>query len=109
LCLVQTLPGGNPARATCTAQCATDADCQSATTGNSSDGLCDTSFVCAVATVTGAFKCKTICVCKSDLVCGVNGDGHGGVITPSECPNPSPAPSCGLMPSVPPLARLASF
>jgi hypothetical protein len=53
------------------------------------------SLVCAVAKIEGAFECKLVCVCRDDLVCGVNGDADGGVITPAICPNAtSPKPAC---------------
>jgi hypothetical protein len=93
LCLIQTSQGMID-RATCTAQCMTNDDCSMAVAGSASDQLCPSGFVCAVATVTGAFKCKKLCICHDDLVCGVNGDADGGVITPSSCPNPSPVPGC---------------
>jgi hypothetical protein len=94
LCLIEPPTGTNPPRSTCTIRCATDADCVQAVMGNSSDGFCGSNFVCAVATVQGAFKCKTVCVCRDDLVCGANGDADGGVITPAACGNPSPPPAC---------------
>jgi hypothetical protein len=97
LCLVET-KAGMVDRAVCTAQCQTDADCQNGLIGNSSDQFCGSSFVCAVATIQGAFKCKTVCVCKDDLVCGVNGNGDGGAFTPAACGNPSPAPNCPRAP-----------
>src|SRR5579871_830019 len=93
LCLVQT-GAGQINRATCTAQCQTNDDCANATLGTGMDQLCASKFVCAVATVTGSFKCKTVCICQDDLVCGQNSDADGGVITPPSCPNPSSAPSC---------------
>jgi hypothetical protein len=90
LCLIQS----STARATCTIPCATDDDCKDAVTGSASDGLCDTNFVCAVATVVGSFKCKSICICKGDLQCGFNSDAAGNPIIPLTCPNASPAPTC---------------
>jgi hypothetical protein len=96
LCLIEPRTGKeNPPRSTCTGQCATNADCPNEFPGLAIDGLCPSSFVCAVATVEGAFKCKPVCVCHDDLVCGVNSDADGGVITPAACPNAtSPAPKC---------------
>jgi hypothetical protein len=93
LCEIQ-IDNGMLARTTCTDQCTTDDDCSQATIGSGGDRLCGSKFVCAVAVVTGGFKCKKVCVCHDDLVCGVNSDADGGVITPVGCPNPSPSPPC---------------
>jgi hypothetical protein len=95
LCLIETTQDFVD-RSVCTGQCLTDTDCQQATIGNASDGLCPSSFVCAVATVQGAFQCKKVCVCRDDLVCGLNSDASGNVITPAACPNPSPKPNCPI-------------
>ncbi len=96
LCLIhQPKAMGDPPRAVCTiTECKTDDDCKPATIGKPADGLCDSNFVCAVAAVAGPFACKKACVCKSDLLCGYNSDADGGVITPAQCPSPSPTPSC---------------
>jgi hypothetical protein len=87
LCLVEAPHPGttDPLRATCTSTCQSDQDCMDAVAGNSSDGLCSTDFVCAVATTVGASKCRTFCVCNSDLVCGFNADQNGKAITPQAC------------------------
>jgi hypothetical protein len=98
LCLIEPPQGPNPPRATCTAQCTTDADCGQAVMGTNGDGLCATNFVCAAATAQGAFKCLKVCICKTDLVCGLNSDESGNVITPPSCPNGSPAPHCPIVP-----------
>jgi hypothetical protein len=67
-------------RATCTASCDTNDDCDPETTA-----LCKAGFVCAVATQAGPFCCRKLCICKSDLVPGVNLDPDGGVQTPFSC------------------------
>jgi hypothetical protein len=87
LCLIE---NQSIQRQTCTEQCTSTAQCQADTLTTNS---CSSGFVCAVATVVGSFKCRMLCVCKDDLVCGVNRDGAGNVITPPGCPNPSPTPS----------------
>ena len=52
-----------------------------------------TGFTCAVATQAGPFCCKKLCICKSDLVEGVNVDPDGGTIIPFSCdPNAEPDP-----------------
>jgi hypothetical protein len=88
LCLIQAPQGSNPPRSTCSVQCASDADCAQATLGPDADGLCSEGFVCATVTVTGAFKCKTMCVCKADLACGLNKDTQGNVVVPQACGGP---------------------
>jgi hypothetical protein len=100
LCLIQGDTSGMVTRATCTAKCETDGDCASAVLQdpNKPDPqLCKSGFKCAVATTAGSLKCQKLCVCKEDLVCGVNGDADGGGITPMNCPNPTqPTPSCTM-------------
>ena len=50
-----------------------DSDCDAETTM-----YCKEGFKCAVATQAGPFCCKKLCICKSDLVEGVNVDADGG-------------------------------
>jgi hypothetical protein len=103
LCLIQNAT----ARATCTMPCTTDDDCKDAITGSASDGLCDTNFVCAIATVVGSFACKSICICKGDLTCGFNSDSMGNTTIPQPCPNATvPAPTCSLPLVDEPICRL---
>ena len=54
--------GAPAAPATCTDLCESDADCAGA-----DDRHCPGGFTCAVPVVTGAFCCKTMCVCRDDL------------------------------------------
>jgi hypothetical protein len=91
LCLIHSFGPNVGLDAYCTEQCTSDAQCQ---TDTQTKINCAAGFVCAVATVVGSFKCRSLCVCRSDLQCGQNSDADGGVITPASCPNPSPAPAC---------------
>jgi hypothetical protein len=69
-------------RATCTATCDNDGDCDAET-----KAYCKAGFVCAVATQAGPFCCRKLCICRDDLVPGVNSDGipDGGTILPFSC------------------------
>ena len=79
-CLFQPANGTNPAHATCTQTCAADADCAA------QDGTtCQGGLACAVAVLTGPFACTKLCVCRADLLIGLNVDGNGAVITPEVC------------------------
>ena len=81
---------GGTFRATCTAQCSSDSDCDAETTM-----YCKEGFKCAVATQAGPFCCKKLCICKSDLVEGVNVDADGGTVLPFSCdPKQNPTPTC---------------
>ena len=57
-----------------------DNDCDPETKGGCKEG-----FVCAVATQSGPFCCKKVCVCRGDLVEGTNVDPDGGTIIPFSC------------------------
>jgi hypothetical protein len=86
LCLLQ--PAGGAAgsddagvRATCTAFCNNDGDCDPET-----KQYCQAGFVCAVAATAGNFCCRKMCVCKDDLQDNINRDPvDGGVILPAVC------------------------
>ena len=94
LCLLNQGQNGAPDRSVCTATCATVDDCVGAVQGDAMKGLCGTEgFVCAVATVAGPFCCKKICICKSDLIMGVNQDTNGAVMVPPSC-QPNSGSSC---------------
>jgi hypothetical protein len=86
ICLLQPTGGtggdGGAGRATCTASCENDGDCDPETRA-----LCKAGFVCAVASQTGPYCCKKLCVCRDDLQAGVNGDGKpdGGTMIPFSC------------------------
>jgi hypothetical protein len=81
---------GGTFRATCTASCQDDSDCDAET-----KAFCKEGFKCAVATQAGPFCCKKLCVCKSDLQPDVNVDADGGVITPFSCdPKRNMSPTC---------------
>src|SRR5258708_1919974 len=81
---------GGTFRATCTATCNNDGDCDAET-----KEFCKAGFNCAVATQAGPFCCKKVCICKSDLVEGVNVDPDGGTIIPFSCdPKQNPTPTC---------------
>ena len=102
LCLIQPpststgAPDGGLARSTCTAECENNDDCEAET-----KALCKTAdgkpsrFVCAVAVQAGPFCCRKLCICKEDLVAGVNMDVDGGVMTPFSCDKKqNPMPTC---------------
>jgi hypothetical protein len=74
-------------RATCTAGCQTDSDCDPETKAS-----CPSGFVCAVATTVGPFCCRKLCLCKDDLSPN-NSDSDGGVKTPELC-KPGTNPEC---------------
>ena len=100
LCLIQPPSGSTTdtdggSRATCTAQCQSNGDCDPETTK-----FCKNGFACAIATTAGPFCCRKICICKDDLVVGVNKDPvDGGVQIPHSC---DPATySAGQVPQCP--------
>jgi hypothetical protein len=67
----------------CSAECSKDSDCDGAENRNSSnsrDFRCKSGFVCGVASVTGTFCCKKLCMCKDFLVIP-----SSGLETPSVC------------------------
>jgi hypothetical protein len=69
------------ARATCTAPCGSDSDCDPETTA-----FCKAGFVCAVAADTGPFCCRKLCICRDDLIPGKNTDPvDGGTVVPFSC------------------------
>ena len=82
LCLLQPASAADAGfRATCTAFCDRNSDCEAETKSECANG-----FVCAVATQSGPFCCRKLCVCKDDLVVGENIDHpEGSVITPFSC------------------------
>jgi|GEM_PF-5133774 len=63
LCLIQ------PSGSACTAWCDSDGDC--VTTGKVA---CKSGFACAVPMTVGSFACKKACLCRDDLIDGVNRD-----------------------------------
>src|SRR5437016_4089749 len=81
---------GGTFRATCTAECQHDNDCNAET-----KEFCNEGYVCAVAVVSGPFCCKKLCICRGDLVQGLNVDPDGGTFTPFSCdPKLNPTPTC---------------
>jgi hypothetical protein len=70
----------------CTAGCETDDDCEA-----SAETPCEGGFVCAVATVTGAFCCKKLCICADQIVIGPDNPAVPAACDPdepaNECPN----------------------
>jgi hypothetical protein len=74
-------------RATCTATCDHDNDCDAETKAR-----CPSGFVCAVATQVGPFCCKKVCICKDDLSSS-NSDPDGGTKIPTAC-MPGNNPNC---------------
>ena len=71
---------GGTFRATCTATCEHNSDCDAET-----KAYCKEGFACAVATTAGPFCCKKLCICKTDLIQGVNVDADGGIEVPFAC------------------------
>ena len=101
LCLIQppaansSVDGGG-ARATCTAECDNTGDCDPET-----HKYCQAGFACAIAATAGPFCCRKVCVCREDLVPGVNQDPvDGGVITPHSC-DPATYTGSGTTPECP--------
>ena len=80
---------GGSFRAMCPQLCQQDSDC-----GEETRVYCTAGSVCAIATDTGSFCCKKLCICKSDLVVGVNSDVDGGTMIPFSCSTANPQPSC---------------
>jgi hypothetical protein len=77
---------GGAFRATCTATCQSDGDCSPETNAYCQDAAGKPlGFVCAVASSSGPFCCKKVCVCKGDLVPGFNQDVDGGAAVPFVC------------------------
>lgn len=94
LCLIEasttglggTSDGGSAtARATCTAGCSNNGDCEAET-----KEYCASGFMCAVATDVGNFCCRKLCICADDLAEGFNKTtnpttGKVQIITPTSC------------------------
>ena len=80
----------------CSAECSKDSDCDGAENRNSSnskDFRCKSGFVCGVATVTGTFCCKKLCMCKDFLVIPPS-----GLETPAVCDRNKNPGVCPLVP-----------
>ena len=88
LCLIEPAEMGG-SRATCTADCEGDGDCDVETRAS-----CAAGFACAVATTTGPFACRKLCVCRDDLEAGKNVDASGKVIPPCACDTGHARPDC---------------
>jgi hypothetical protein len=79
----------------CSAECSKDSDCDGAetrNTGNSRDRRCKSGFVCGVASVTGTFCCKKLCMCKDFLVIP-----SSGLETPAVCDRGKNPGACPLV------------
>lgn len=104
LCLIQPVTSGGAMtdggatvpRATCTAFCDNNGDCNPPETKSQ----CASGFVCAVASTAGDFCCRKMCVCKDDLQVNVNENPDGGIITPHVC-DPNTYKGTGMTPSCP--------
>jgi hypothetical protein len=58
--------------ALCSAECSNDGDCDGDRRGaGTGDFRCESGFTCGVATVTGSFCCKKVCICRDFLPGGV--------------------------------------
>ena len=82
-----TSDNGNNSRLYCTAPCVSDDDCKDGLTSDVAS-QCPKSqgFVCAIPTQVGDFACQSFCICKDDLVVGVNKDQDtGNVVCPLQC------------------------
>jgi hypothetical protein len=79
----------------CSAECSKDSDCDGGETRNGQNSLdrrCKSGFVCGVASVTGSFCCKKLCMCKDFLTIPAS-----GLETPAACDkNKNPA-ACPLV------------
>ena len=105
LCLIQPISSSGGAvadggtaipRATCTATCDSNSDCDSP----ENTSQCK-HFVCAVAATAGPFCCRKMCICKDDLQPSVNEDPvDGGVILPHVC-DPKTYQGTGMAPTCP--------
>jgi len=96
LCLI-TPPTGmaTAARATCTASCESDGDCDPENRDQCSH------FVCAVAATAGPFCCRKVCICRDDLRAGENQDPvDGGAMLPVSC-DPRTYQQAGTTPQCP--------
>ena len=97
LCYLQQGMMGNADRTYCTAKCTSDDDCKGALIGDPNKptpGLCNSNFVCAIPTSVGTFACQQFCICRDDLVAGVNTDPvDGGVVCPTACANSHKCPA----------------
>jgi hypothetical protein len=79
----------------CSAECSKDSDCDGGETrnsGNSLDRRCKSGFVCGVASVTGSFCCKKLCMCKDFLTIPAS-----GLETPSACDKSKNPAACPLV------------
>jgi hypothetical protein len=77
---------GGAFRATCTATCNSDGDCSPETNQYCQDATGKPlGFVCAVASSSGPFCCKKVCICRGDLVPNFNQDVDGGAALPFVC------------------------
>jgi len=79
----------------CTAECSSDSDCDGAETRNSANNLdkrCKGGFVCGVASVTGSFCCKKLCMCKDFLTIP-----QSGLETPAACNRSQNPGACPLV------------
>jgi hypothetical protein len=59
----------------CTAECSSDDECEKV-----SESPCQLGFTCAIATTTGPFCCRKLCICKDYLIIP-----DGGVPLPAAC------------------------
>jgi hypothetical protein len=79
-------------RATCTARCQHDSDCDAET-----KAFCKSGFACAVAMSVGPFCCEKLCICRDDLT-STNSDPDGGTRLPETC-LPGRNPECPNVPA----------
>src|SRR5262245_14703078 len=79
----------------CTAECSKDKDCEDGELRNSknaNDHRCKSGFVCGVATWTGSFCCKKLCLCKDFITIP-----QGGLQTPIACDRSKNPEACPLV------------
>ncbi len=79
----------------CSAECSKDSDCDGGETRkgtNMKDFRCKGGFVCGVATVTGSYCCKKLCMCKDFLTIPAS-----GLETPKACDRSVNPMACPLV------------
>lgn len=82
------LPEGSEYTSLCTAECASDDDCERVP-----ESPCQTGFTCAIPVVVGPFCCRKMCICKDYLVIP-----DGGVPDPAACIADNPDNGCCNLP-----------
>jgi hypothetical protein len=72
----------------CTAECSSEDDCDKVP-----ESPCESGFACGVATVTGPFCCRKVCICKDYLIIP-----DAGLSEPDDCNPDLPQNTCINLP-----------